>query len=117
MLSECQVVGSPLTYDKPTHPFFLTATRKVVIDSYPLINNIFFSNSIQRRKDISAFTIITMERLERLVLLAESWGGPISAAVSITDMSSEIPVLVNAWMNTPILRRNVDIHLMFDDQV
>ena len=31
MLSECQIVGSPLTYDKPTHPFFLTASRNVVI--------------------------------------------------------------------------------------
>lgn len=58
-----------------------------------------------------------MERLERLVYLAESWGGPISAAVSIVNATKEIPTLVNAWMNTPALRWNVDIHLMFDDKV
>ena len=58
-----------------------------------------------------------MDRLERLVYLAESWGGSISAAVSIANASEEIPTLVNAWMNTPALRRNVDIHLMFDDKV
>ena len=58
-----------------------------------------------------------MDRFERLVYLAESWGGPISAAVSIVNVIKEIPTLVNAWMNTPALRRNVDIHLMFDDKV
>lgn len=58
-----------------------------------------------------------MERLERLIYLAESWGGPISAAISIMNMSDEIPTLMDAWMNTPALRRNVDIHLMFDDEV
>ena len=30
---ECQIVGPPVSYDYPTHPFFLMATRKVVCDT------------------------------------------------------------------------------------
>lgn len=29
-LGKCRVVGPPVSYDYPTHPFFLTASRKVV---------------------------------------------------------------------------------------
>lgn len=29
-LSKCRVMGPPVTYDLPVHPFFLTASRKVV---------------------------------------------------------------------------------------
>lgn len=31
-LGKCQIVGPPISYDYPTHPFFLMATRKVVHD-------------------------------------------------------------------------------------
>lgn len=58
-----------------------------------------------------------MERLERLVYLAESWNGPMSAAVAITNLATELPLLVNAWLNTSALKNNVDIHLIFDDKV
>lgn len=58
-----------------------------------------------------------MERLERLVYLAESWNGPMSAAVAITNLATELPLLVNTWLNTSALRNNVDIHLIFDDNV
>lgn len=63
------------------------------------------------------FTVVSIERLERLVYLAESWNGPMSAAVAITNSATEIPLLVNTWLNTSALRKNVDIHLIFDDNV
>ena len=63
------------------------------------------------------FTILSIERLSRLVDLAKNWDGSLSAAVAITNMSTEIPLVVDAWLNTPEMRRNVDIHLVLDDKV
>ena len=58
-----------------------------------------------------------MERLSRLVDLANSWGGPISAAVVVNNISADVPLVVDTWLNTPTMRRNVDIHLTIDDKV
>ena len=53
----------------------------------------------------------------RLVDLAKNWDGPISAAMSISNISTDIHIVLDAWLNTPEMRRNVDVHLMFDDKV
>ena len=37
----CQIVGPPLTYDKPVHPFFFRASRKVV--NHTITANLLFS--------------------------------------------------------------------------
>ena len=70
----------------------------------------------QDKNDITVFTLASLERLTRLVELAKSWDGPISAAVSVSK-TTEIPLVVDAWLNTPEMRRNVDVHLVFDDKV
>ena len=61
--------------------------------------------------------MLSIERLSRLVDLAKSWDGPVSAAVAISNMSTEVPLVVNAWLNIPEMRRNVDVHLVLDDKV
>ena len=98
MLSKCQVVGPPVSYDLPVHPFFLTAGQKVKDD------------------DVSLYLILTVERLPRLVEIAERWHGPISAAVDITN-TSQVPLVIKAWMENKYMREYVDVHLVFDDEV
>lgn len=63
------------------------------------------------------FTIISIERLQRLVDLVNNWDGPISAGIGIKDASKELPQIMNTWLNTPRMRKNVDIHLLFNDEV
>lgn len=38
-------------------------------------------------------------------------------AIPITNITEEIPIIFNAWLNIPEMRKNVDIHLLFNDQV
>lgn len=71
----------------------------------------------QNRYDITLFTLISMERLQRLSDLVENWDWPISAGIAVTKPAIEIPKIVNAWLNNPKMRRNVDVHLLFDDRV
>ena len=72
---------------------------------------------VQNKKDITVFTVVSIERLSRLADLAENWDGPMSVAVAISDISTELPVFVNAWLSNPKLRRNADIHFLFNDNV
>lgn len=58
-----------------------------------------------------------MERLQRLVDLVENWDWPISAGIGISNSATEIPKIMKAWLNNPKMRRNVDIHLLFNDNV
>lgn len=98
MLSQCQVVGPPVSYDFPVHPFFLTSGQKI------------------DKNDVTLYLILTVERLPRLVEIAERWEGPISAAIDITN-TSQIPLVVKAWTNNEHMRQYVDIHLVYDDEV
>lgn len=72
---------------------------------------------MQEYKDITLFTLGSIDRLERLVNLAKAWNGPMSMAIPITNSTEELPIIFDAWINTPEMRRNVDIHLLFDDKV
>lgn len=58
-----------------------------------------------------------MDRLERLSQLAKAWDGPMSIAIPIKEIYEDIPIIVDTWLNTPEMRRNVDIHLLFNDRV
>lgn len=49
--------------------------------------------------------------------LMENWDGPMSVAVEISDINEQLPVFMNAWLTTPKMRRNLDIHLLFNDNV
>lgn len=98
MLNQCQVVGPPVSYDYPVHPFFLTSGQKI------------------DKNDVTIYLILTVERLPRLEEIAERWGGPISAAIDITN-TSQIPLVVKTWTNNEYMRKYVDIHLVYDDEV
>lgn len=67
--------------------------------------------------DITLFTVLSIERLQRLMDLLENWDGPVSVAIGITNAAKELPQVMNAWLNNPKMRRNADIHLLFDDKV
>jgi hypothetical protein len=73
----------------------------------------------QDAEDATIATILTTDRLGRLSQTAQVWGGPISAAVYINpkQFSSEMTEIYKHWMGTPAMRRNVDIHLVYDDDV
>lgn len=59
----------------------------------------------------------SVERITRLMELMENWDGPMSVAVEISDINEQLPVFMNAWLTTPKMRRNLDIHLLFNDNV
>lgn len=63
------------------------------------------------------FTVISIERLGRLVKLVENWDGPMSVAVEISNVEEQLPRFMNTWLTTEKMRRNVDIHLLFNDYV
>lgn len=63
------------------------------------------------------FTVASVERITRLMELMENWDGPMSVAVEISDINEQLPVFMNAWLTTPKMRRNLDIHLLFNDNV
>ena len=77
----------------------------------------YFYFSLKAREDISLFTVISIERLERLVSLVEYWDGPMSVAVEISDVEEQLPQFINTWLTTEKMRRNVDVHLVFNDHV
>ena len=60
---------------------------------------------------------MSYERLERLVLLAKSWDGPISVGMSIKKPKVELPMIINAWLNNECMRKNADVHILFEDNV
>lgn len=63
------------------------------------------------------FTVASVERITRLMELMENWDDPMSVAVEISDINEQLPVFMNAWLTTPKMRRNLDIHLLFNDNV
>jgi len=48
--------------------------------------------------------------------MARFWPGAISAAVAITSID-EVPMVMRFWLAHEHLRKHVDIHLVYDDQV
>lgn len=97
-IKQCEVVGIPTSYDLPVHPFFLTSYHTVV------------------KNDITVYTVLSIDRLGRLVEMVDNWKGPVSAAIAITDLD-EIPQIMEAWMENKYMRKYVDVHIVFDDQV
>ena len=87
-----------MSYDLPVHPFFLTGSKAVNSD------------------DVTMYTCLTVDRLARLKEMAESWKGPISAAIAVRSLS-EIPMVLKTWSESKDLRMCADIHLIYDDKV
>lgn len=40
-----------------------------------------------------------------------------SVSVSVKDPKKELPIIMNSWLNNDCMRKNVDIHILYDDQV
>lgn len=91
-------VTFPRTIRKPEQPFFLTADITPAAD------------------DVTICTILTVDRLLRLSQMSEMWGGPISAAVFLHDLS-EVSHVMSWYLANSSLRRYVDIHLVYDDKI
>eukprot|EP01112_Ceratiomyxa_fruticulosa_P007257 TRINITY_DN1874_c0_g1_i1.p1 TRINITY_DN1874_c0_g1~~TRINITY_DN1874_c0_g1_i1.p1 ORF type:complete len:610 (-),score=89.05 TRINITY_DN1874_c0_g1_i1:73-1902(-) len=94
----CQVMTPPRTIRKPEHEFFLTAEITPDI------------------KDVSITTILTVDRLIRLDQMSQMWGGPISATVYLHELT-EMDALITAYMQSPSMRKHVDVHLVIDDKI
>jgi hypothetical protein len=62
--------------------------------------------------DITIVTQLSIERLPRLEMLLERWGGFISAAVYIKDVEEDM-VTLNEFRQSEAVQKYVDIHLMF----
>ena len=78
---------------------------------------LYFYFSLKAREDISLFTVVSIERLERLVSLVEYWNGPMSVAVEISDAEEQLPQFIKTWLTTEKIRKNVDFHLVFNNHV
>ncbi|KDE05441.1 hypothetical protein MVLG_04235 [Microbotryum lychnidis-dioicae p1A1 Lamole] len=69
------------------------------------------------KEDITITTLITSNRLEVFKRLVERYQGPISATVHLPDSSAHaetLQVLDEAYNGSPLMRKYVDIHLVYD---
>lgn len=98
LAGRCMVARPPVSFELPTHPFFLSAS------------------TLPDPDDVSLYTMLSTDRLVRLEEMSRFWPGSVSAAVVVTSIE-EIPELVRFWMSHEHMRKHVDIHLVYDDQV
>ncbi|KAL6058313.1 Glycosyltransferase-like 1B, variant 2 [Balamuthia mandrillaris] len=66
--------------------------------------------------DVAIVTQLTTDRLYALRLMAETWGGPISAAVFLLRPESEIMEIKKLQSSSEMVRNNVDFHLVFSNE-
>jgi hypothetical protein len=71
----------------------------------------------QSKDDVTITTMLTVDRLPRLSQAADLWGGPISAAVYLVNIESDLNQLFDIWMRSPSIQQWVDIHIVIDDGV
>eukprot|EP01116_Phalansterium_solitarium_P010970 TRINITY_DN26577_c0_g1_i1.p1 TRINITY_DN26577_c0_g1~~TRINITY_DN26577_c0_g1_i1.p1 ORF type:complete len:611 (+),score=122.38 TRINITY_DN26577_c0_g1_i1:46-1833(+) len=93
------LVKYPRPLNKPTHEFFLTAEIVPAAD------------------DVTMTTMCTYDRLPRLKQMAQAWGGPISAALYLEDLQTELPIVMKFWLANEAMRRHMDIHVVYDDKI
>ncbi|KYQ88174.1 putative glycosyltransferase [Tieghemostelium lacteum] len=97
-------------------------TRKPALDFYQGLDKEFQifpdylkSLNSQRTKqhyDISIVTQTTVDRLEKVKLMAEKWLAPLSVAVFILNEDKDIDILEKYVSNCPILQEFCDFHLL-----
>mmetsp|Transcript_20231 Transcript_20231/g.58034 ORF Transcript_20231/g.58034 Transcript_20231/m.58034 type:complete len:581 (+) Transcript_20231:143-1885(+) len=79
--------------------------------------HLFYRRGSQKVGDVTIFTQLTIDRIERLEQMAKEFDGPISAAVYLGfngNISTEQEQLNEAYEQSSALKRFVDIHLVFD---
>ena len=57
---------------------------------------------------------MSIDRFPRLVHLAKTWGGPISAAIYVRDQEEAVQIR-ETWQSEDSMRKWVDIHVVYDD--
>lgn len=75
----------------------------------------FFKKSTYARKesDVTLITQVSPDRLSRLVDMATSWAGPISAAVYVKDADEELPIIDELVDTSEPVRKFVDFHILY----
>lgn len=70
---------------------------------------------------VTLCTQLTVERIERLQMMAENYNGPISAVIYVgfrslpaAEYRDEKLKIESAWMNSKFMQEHVDVHLVFD---
>jgi hypothetical protein len=66
--------------------------------------------------DITYVTQLSVDRLNRIPLIAERHGGPVSAAVYIKNVEEELPLIMQTVKQSQHVRRFVDFHLLLQFQ-
>eukprot|EP00300_Choanocystis_sp_HF-7_P009122 c16271_g1_i4.p1 GENE.c16271_g1_i4~~c16271_g1_i4.p1 ORF type:complete len:660 (+),score=126.85 c16271_g1_i4:3-1982(+) len=69
------------------------------------------------KSDVTLVTQLSLDRLDRLHGMADTYKGPISAAVYITDVSRDVPQILDLCKSSTSVRKHVDIHLVMQHTV
>lgn len=75
----------------------------------------FYKMSTYDRKesDVTLITQVSPDRLSRLADMAETWSGPISAAVYVKDVDEEMPIIDGLVESNEAVRKFVDFHVLY----
>lgn len=75
----------------------------------------FYKKSTYDRKDsdVTLITQVSPDRISRLVDMATSWSGPISAAVYVKDEDEELPIIDELVDSSEPVRKFVDFHILY----
>ncbi|KAI9494613.1 glycosyl-transferase for dystroglycan-domain-containing protein [Zychaea mexicana] len=99
-LTMSKVFYSSMGSQKNVHPYF------------------FKSKATHSNDDITIATLVTPNRFHVLSRLATNYGGPISAAIHISntdDGQDALTELYQLMENSPDMQQHVDVHLIIDD--
>jgi hypothetical protein len=71
----------------------------------------------QEYDDVAIASQMTIDRLPVLESMAESWAGPISAVVLLSNPEAELKQIHSLRNRSAIIRKNVDFHLVHGEEV
>ncbi|EFA86299.1 putative glycosyltransferase [Heterostelium album PN500] len=71
------------------------------------------TKSMDPRYKVTIVTQATVNRVDRIVLMADRWKAPISTSIFIRDPDTELDQLNQMIANNPILMKFVDFHLLY----
>jgi hypothetical protein len=71
----------------------------------------------QEYDDVAIASQMTIDRLPVLESMAESWAGPISAVVLLSNPEAELKQIHSLRNRSAVIRKNVDFHLVHGEEV
>jgi len=84
-------------------------------DANSFHTHLFYKKSSHERGefDVTLITQVSVDRLLRIKDMADSWAGPISAAVYVKNGTEELPIIDELFQSTDSVRKFVDFHVLF----